>query len=97
MAGELHEISQAIGRLEAAAQETQRQNSTLFRKVEELQRQVGELAPVVDTVKAMKPEVDDWTRTRNKALGAVAFLSCIAAVMGAVGNWLSALAKEMMK
>jgi hypothetical protein len=38
MAGELHEISQAIGRVEAVGQDLQRQSATLFRKVEEMQR-----------------------------------------------------------
>lgn len=85
MSGQLHEISQAIGRLEAAAEEHQRQNLTLFRKLDELHNQVADLAPVVETVKAIKPEVEDWTRTKNKALGVLAVLS---AVMGAAGSWI---------
>jgi len=97
MAGELHEISQAIGRVEAVGQDLQRQSATLFRKVEEMQRQLAEFAPVAETVKALKPEVDDWTRTKNKALGAIAFLSCIAAVMGAVGSWAGSILKGLAK
>lgn len=97
MAGELHAISQAIGQLQATAEESQRQTATLFAKVEEVQRQVAGLGSVVETVKAMKPEVEDWTRTKNKALGAIAFLSCVAAVMGAVGDWLAAVARGLLK
>jgi hypothetical protein len=52
---------------------------------------------VAETVKALKPEVDDWTRTKNKALGAIAFLSCIAAVMGAVGSWAGSILKGLAK
>lgn len=87
MAGELHEISQAIGRLEANEEERLRQISALFRKLDEVRDQVADLKPIVEVVKEMKPSVEDWNRTKNRAMGAIAFLSCIAAVMGAVGSW----------
>lgn len=87
MAGELHEISQAIGRLEANEEERTRQISALFRKIDDLGEKVAEIKPIVETVKEMKPSVEDWNRTKNRAMGAIAFLSCIAAVMGAVGSW----------
>jgi hypothetical protein len=89
MTGELHEISLAIGRLEAGEAERIRQVSALFRKLDELKEDVAEIKPVVATVNALKPEVEDWTRTKNRAMGAIALLSCIAMVMGWAGQWLA--------
>lgn len=89
MAGELHEISQAIGRLEAGEAERARQVAELFRKMDDIKDTMAKIGPTLAAVHAMKPEVDDWVRTKNRALGAIAFLSCIAAVMGAVGDWLA--------
>lgn len=97
MAGELHEISQAIGRLEAGEDERKRQISALFRKIDDLGEKVSEIKPLVETVKAIKPEVEDWTRTKNRAMGAIAFLSCVAALMGAVGSWLYAHAGKFLR
>jgi uncharacterized protein YlxW (UPF0749 family) len=97
MDGQLHEISQAIGRLEAGEDERKRQTSALFRKLDELRDDMAELKPLAETVKALKPEVDDWVRTKNRALGAIALLSCIAALMGAVGNWIAQYLGKLLK
>ena len=97
MAGELHEISQAIGRLEAGEAERARQVTELFRKMDDIKDTLAKIGPTLATVHAMKPEVDDWTRTKNRAMGAIAFLSCIAAVMGAVGSWLATNAGKFLK
>ena len=87
MNGDLHQISQAIGRLEAGEAERASQVRELFRKMDDIKDTLAAIGPTLATVHAMKPEVEDWTRTKNRAMGAIAFLSCIAAVMGAVGDW----------
>lgn len=97
MNGELHQISQAIGRLEAGEAERARQVTELFRKMDDIKDTLAKIGPTLATVHAMKPEVEDWTRTKNRALGAIAFLSCIAAVMGAIGSWLSAHAGKFIR
>lgn len=83
MSGELHTISEAIGELRAEARSARESRKVVFEKLNELSALVHEMKALRVEVADMKPHVDDWRRTRNRAIGALIGVTLLGAGTGA--------------
>jgi predicted transcriptional regulator len=94
---ELDQISNVLGRLQEGAENAERSRQTLYRKVDELGGVVHRLAVAVERsntalaaqalalrgdVDGMKPHVDDWRNTRNRAIGMLVGVGMLGAGSG---------------
>jgi hypothetical protein len=88
--GELHEISRAIGGLEAKAEALALQaidgaeaRAEILGQLVELHRKLDALGTAVED---MRPAVDDWRRARERALGGAVALVGVAGAIGACAD-----------
>lgn len=85
MSGELHEISLAIGRLEAQNQEALTQRREIWVQLNDINRKVSTIEPLEKKFQKMETELLTWTDARSKAAGAFIVLSVMAGALGFVG------------
>lgn len=82
MAGELNQISLAIGALQADGEQARRHRDAIWKKLEGIEEKLGPLAVLANDVALMKPAVDDWRMTKQRALGILALLSLLFTLLG---------------
>lgn len=85
MTGELHEISMAIGRLEAQNQEALIQRREIWTQLNDINHKVSKIEHLEIRVTRMDGELGGLTDLRKKAAGAMIILAGIASMLGAVG------------
>lgn len=101
MSGELHEISVAIGRIQASLEDGQRSREMMRHEMKNLAQKVeivgarlaemsAQLTDLSDRQKAVEPQVAELAATRQKALG---FLGGVTLLAGSAG----AAATEILK
>ena len=83
--GGLDDVSKAIGRLEEGHESAQRQRANLFVKMEEVQKTLAELGPVVERVAQHEEQISSLIAFRNRLLGVAAALG---SGCGLVAAWL---------
>lgn len=103
MAGDLDQISEAIGALRAMHtsmldtqrdrwEETRRQHQDLRAEIIGLNAKLAPIAALAKDVAEMKPAVRDWQMTKQRAVGIVAVLSLIFTGIGFLielgGSWI---------
>lgn len=75
MAGDIDRVSQAIGKLEAHAENQARATSRIFEKLEEISGAVQGVSAVTERVDRLEPLVDRHERDRNAGRGLLVGLS----------------------
>jgi hypothetical protein len=97
VSGELHDISVAIGRVQAALESGQRSQEYLRQEIHaavgkidavtaqlvEVTAQIGTLAERLDRV---EPLVEEWSETRQRAVGFLAGVTLLAGSAGAAAT-----------
>lgn len=94
MSGELHAISQAIGRLEALAESAQNDSENIWRVINQIRDSQQEALRKLDAVVRMEErlqkvekQASDTAKAaeawKNRSVGAIAVLSVISGVLGA--------------
>lgn len=95
MSGELNQISQAIGALQASETEASRQRSAMWRELRAINEKLPELGQLAADVAEMKPAVEDWKMTKQRGLG---YLACAglagSAITATIGGGTVALFKK---
>lgn len=97
MAGELHDISVAIGRIQAALEDGQRSREmmrhdlkSVGQKVEALSHQLTEVVAQIEALaerqSRVEPQVDQLAATRQKALGFLGGVTLLAGSAGAAAT-----------
>ncbi len=96
MSGELNQISQAIGALQADANAAQRHREAVWQELRTISEKLTVVPQLVADVTAMKPAVEDWKATKQRGLG---YLACAglagSAITAALGYATGALLKKM--
>lgn len=86
MTGALHEVSAAIGRLEAANEEALRQRERLWLELHAINAKLQCLPLLAERVKRMEPQVEAFARLRQRSLGAAAVVGVAAGALGAAAK-----------
>lgn len=84
--GDLHQISVAIGALQAKAEESGRDVEAIFQQIREINQKLAPLPALVADVAALKPKVEAHERLKNRGLGFLFGISGTSSI-GAVGLW----------
>lgn len=94
MPTELHDISVAIGKLQAEIENARRSREVTHRQLEALSRQMEELGALARDVAMMKPEVQHYADARRRVAGAVTVLTLFAGGIGALMSELIKLVRH---
>ena len=105
MSGELHEISVAIGRVQASLEDGVRSREMLRHDVKNLAQKVeviatrlaevsAQLADLSERQKAVEPQVAQLAATRQRALG---FLGGVTLLAGSAGAAASEILKKVLQ
>lgn len=95
MSGQLHEISAAIGSLQAQVHEHQRQSDLIFTGLKELRDLLAPVAVMKSTLEEIEPLVRALETDRNERNGRVGLISATVGILGAgVVEGFSALARK---
>lgn len=86
VSGELHSISEAIGELRAEARSAREARKIVYEKLEELSALAHEIKALRVEVADLKPHVDDWRKTRNRAVGALLGVTMLGVGSGAAAS-----------
>ena len=86
MSGEIDGLSQAIGRLQAQADQGQRERRRLFEKLDEIHDDLVALKVIKTDVDEMKPHVEHYRRRRQREIGAAGVLAFVGSGT-VVGIW----------
>ena len=91
-AGELNQISQAIGGLQESARAVQRSHDAMWLELKQMRSELLQIFALKKDVDDMKPHVDDWRRTKQRGVGLL-----VAAGIGGgmLGQGFSALLKKI--
>lgn len=88
MSGELHEMSAAIGRLQASIEEERGQRRDLWEKLDEINGKLTCLPPLVEKVRKIEPTVAGLARVRERQIGAAAAVAALISAFGWLAGWL---------
>ena len=85
MAGELHQISEAIGELRARFEDAGRWRDRTSAKLDEIRDNIAATVPRVSAlerrVDEMEPEIDSWRQAKYRAAGAIGIVSVASATI----------------
>ena len=88
--GELHQISQAIGALQAKTDEGGRQHQETNEKLDELMAMIAPLKDLPQRVLSVEIKMERMAMTKARATGFIAGVSAVGGIAGSVLTWVLA-------
>jgi hypothetical protein len=86
--GELHEVSQSIGRLQGEVGDMRTEQIRMRETLHELSNKIHLLLIMHDKFQDMEPVVEDYKQVKQRLLGAMAVIGTL---FGLLGSWLHTL------
>ena len=79
----LDQISAAIGRLQEAQENAERQRERMFEKLDSIAVQTAELPALARRIGEMEPHVEDYKRLKQRGVGVLGLIAVAGSLLGA--------------
>lgn len=94
--GDLNGISQAIGGLQEAAKQAQRNHEAVWGALSKMREDLTPVLTLERRITAMEADVDDWRRIKQRGIGVLILAGLAGTALGAgIGNSIGAVLRKL--